>query len=288
MDTLADMAKPESLAQFVINRLLPTPYSKQLMEYYKKQTADAYVVSFPKTGRTWLRVLLSEYFCQMHGIEPYQTMGFENLNQLNRAIPKIFFTHDDDYTGRPEDLATDKRLYQKRRVLFLVRDPRDVVVSLYFHRTKRDKDLSEDIDLASFAFGDSGGLKTIIAFYNIWLAALASLDGALILRYEDLHENASGTMLKILEHLGVEKDVHCLAKAIDNATFNKMNRKEKESGFDRRLLRAGDIDDGESFKVRRGKVGGYTDYFTEDQIKTMDLLIQDRLTPLLGYTHLRD
>ena len=68
----------------------------------KLRRADVTVVSFGKSGRTWLRVMLSRAFQVKHGLSDRLLIGFDNFHLRNRAIPKIFFTHDNylkDYTG---------------------------------------------------------------------------------------------------------------------------------------------------------------------------------------------
>jgi len=46
----------------------------------------------------------------------------------------------------------------------------------------------------------------------------------------------------------------------------------------------GDRKNPDSFKVRRGKVGGFSDYFDEDQVNTIEQLLQQTLQPVYGYT----
>jgi hypothetical protein len=60
------------------------------------------VVSFGKSGRTWLRVMLSRFYQLRHGLAERHLLNFDNLHLRNRAIPRIVFTHDNhtkDYTG---------------------------------------------------------------------------------------------------------------------------------------------------------------------------------------------
>ena len=38
-----------------------------------------------------------------------------------------------------------------------------------------------------------------------------------------------------------------------------------------------------SFKVRKAKVGGYRDYFDDQQIAAMDTLVKTTLDPVFGY-----
>ena len=49
-------------------------------------------------------------------------------------------------------------------------------------------------------------------------------------------------------------------------------------------LKRRDAGDPESFKVRRGKVGGYRDYFSPQQVEELETLVNDNLSPVFGYT----
>ena len=49
-------------------------------------------------------------------------------------------------------------------------------------------------------------------------------------------------------------------------------------------LRPGDRENPESYKARRGKVGGYADYFTDEEISRIRALIAQRLSPIYGYS----
>ena len=96
---------------FVLTPLFFLPYDRKSRverwlrgreQYRKLQRADCVVVSFGKSGRTWLRVMLSRFYQVKHGLSERHLIGFDNLHLRNGAIPKIFFTHDNytkDYTG---------------------------------------------------------------------------------------------------------------------------------------------------------------------------------------------
>ena len=100
-------------------------------ESRRLQRADVAVVSFGKSGRTWLRVMISRYYQLVYGIPESVLLGFDNYHRRNARIPKIFFTHDNyikDYTGEFDSKAS---FYAKKFVL-LVRNPKDIAVSQYF------------------------------------------------------------------------------------------------------------------------------------------------------------
>ena len=99
-------------------------------QHAKLRRADVVIVSFGKSGRTWLRVMLSRFFQVRHGLSERWLIGFDNLHLKTGAVPRIFFTHDNylaDYTGN----ADTKADYYDRKVVLLVRHPADVAVSQY-------------------------------------------------------------------------------------------------------------------------------------------------------------
>ncbi|MEZ5860804.1 MAG: hypothetical protein R3D28_17815 [Geminicoccaceae bacterium] len=56
--------------------------------------ADVLVVSFTKSGRTWLRVLLSNYYSRRFGLSDKELIDGGNFHRQRADIPKIFFAPD--------------------------------------------------------------------------------------------------------------------------------------------------------------------------------------------------
>jgi Sulfotransferase domain len=91
------------------------------------------IVSFPKSGRTWLRVLIGKALCEQAGLDDQQIFDKDKLAEAT-GLPKINYTHEDSgNSGRKhyQELETDKSKYKQRKVIMLMRDPRDVLVSYY-------------------------------------------------------------------------------------------------------------------------------------------------------------
>jgi len=278
------MPQPEDVVQLAIKKLLPRSIKRQVADRWKHTTADAVVVSFPKCGRTWLRMLLSMYYGERYQLEDRPLLEFANLHYLNRSVPKIFFTHDENSRAHYTELAPDKSAYRKSRVLYLYRDPRDAIVSQYFHRAKRDTEFEGS--LFEFAMRDEGGLRTLIEFYNIWARALSRIPQHMTLSYETLRADPKQHLARVLEFFGEDVDPKAVEYAVEASAFEKMKRIERDNSLNEessRRLQARDVEDADSYKVRRGKVGGYVDYLEDPEIEQLDEILRTHLSSFYDY-----
>jgi hypothetical protein len=64
---------------------------------------------------------------------------------------------------------------------------------------------------------------------------------------------------------------------VNYAAFDNMKKREAQAATDSDRLRAGDTANADSFKARRGKVGGYRDYFSAAEIAVIDEHIGETL-----------
>ena len=274
--------KPEDLPQRLIKALLPRNARRKVNRWYKFRTADYILVSYPKCGRTWLRVMLSNYYVERYGLAHGALLDFANLHLQNREIPRIFLSNDIPHTViPPEAISVDKSAYYDRKVIYLTRDPRDVVVSMYFQRTRRDTNYTGN--LRDFIFARVGGIETMIRFYNVWADSFPKIKNLLLIRYEDMKADPERTLTGLLQFLGPDPDREIVHNAVEAASFDRMKNMERDNAFARSWLKAGNVNDEESFKVRRGKIGGYADYLDKEDIEKLNRLIESRLSPVFGY-----
>jgi Sulfotransferase domain len=261
-------------------------------ENRKLGLADAVIVSFGKSGRTWLRVMLSRFYQVKHSLAQHHLIGFDNLHARNRAIPKIFFTHDNylkDFTGH----ADNKSDYYNKKVVLLVRNPADVAVSQYFqwkYRMRPGKKLindypSADIPLYDFVMRPNAGLPKVIEFMNGWARELRRLKHLLVVRYEDMRADPEEALRRIVEFIGTPGTPEEIAEAVSFASVENMRALEQKRVFwlsGGRML-AKDRNNPNTFKVRRAKVGGYREDFTGEQTRKIDEMITHWLDPVFGY-----
>jgi hypothetical protein len=286
----------------VKNRLLAIfPPLRTLKDWYAVQSADACLISFPKCGRTWLRLMMGYSLVRQFGLENIsldKAMEFKYLATLNPKIPKIIVSHDDEpFWKTPDELVTSKAKYRHSKVIFLARDPRDVVVSSYFEKKKRAFIYTVEQrrkafngmecyggELSDYIYESIGSLSTIIKFYNIWAENRNMIQDFLLVRYEDIHANPQKELQRTLEFLGVSgvrDDI--LDESVELAAFDKLHQMERSGTFDSYRLKTLDKKDRESYKTRKGKVGGYVEYLNREEIEYLNRQIEENLSDIYGY-----
>lgn len=233
---------------------------------YLARRCDAFLVSFPKCGRTWLRVMVGIALGERFGVQVRNLRRFTNADIRHPGVPRVLATHDDSPQGkRAHQVIGNKRGYRGAKVILLVRDPGDVVVSLYFHVTRRRRQ-AYDGSLSDFVRDPVGSLASLLAFYDAWAAHLAAAN-VLLVRYEDMHADPRRELRRVLDFLGVGQVRDAtVERAVEEASFDRLQRMEREGTAGTRALRTKTAADPESYKVRRGKVGGYVDYLDDADV----------------------
>lgn len=259
----------------------------------KLAAARGLVISYGKSGRTWVRVLIWRYFAKKHGYAGEGIGGFDEFRRKHPDVPVIFFTHD-NYLKDFEGHDRKAELYGKSRVVLLVRDPRDTAVSQYFqwkHRIVPRKKLLNgyplgETEIHDFVISKNSGIPKIIEFMNAWAADAEKFPNLLIVKYEDLRTNTAGELARVLGFFGQKPTGEELEDAVSFASIDNMRRMEQENATKLsapRSMKPGDVTDPSSFKVRRAKVGGWKDYFSEEQAEAIDAMVREKLSPVFGY-----
>lgn len=265
-----------------------------LEELHKLGLADCVIVSFGKSGRTWLRVMLSRFYQLRHGLPENSLIGFVNFHLRDRRIPKLFFTHD-NYLRELTGNLHSKADFYGHRVILLVRNPCDVAVSQYFQwryrMHPRKKALNDypaheaEVSVFDFVYGHEAGLKKVVQFLNGWSGELSRFDNLMVVRYEDIQAAPEASLRAVLRFIGHEPTDAELREAVSYASIENMRKLEQPKSlfWGHNRLGATDKSNPDSHKVRRAKVGGYRDYFEDDQLQRIDELVRANLLPGFGY-----
>jgi hypothetical protein len=242
---------------------------------------DAILASFPKSGRTWFRFILSNYFNDVFAlgqdVDLHSTFRIvPNLDlDKERGIPSFRFR--DRRPAMPLVLVThldySARLFNDRPVIFLVRDPRDVLVSSYYHATRHKHRFTGGID--EFLKDPEQGARHLVVYLNRWAAGIEA-HRHLVLDYESLSADPVASTRKALEFLGCGVDDAALVRAVEASRFEAMREIEQRVGIPGHDYDRGDE---QSLRMRKGKAGGFTDELSAAQIAWVDRTLGATLSP---------
>jgi len=238
---------------------------------------DTFLVSYPKSGNTWLRFLVANLVWPENPAE---------FSQINRIIPdpEVNSKRDLDRTPRPRIIKSHHYFDPRyKRIIYVVRDPRDVVVSQYhFHRKRRV--IEDRYPLEQFVLDFVGGKTSPdygTWFENVagWLVTRYGDAGFLLLRYEDMLSDTRGRLEKIAAFLGVSATTERLSQVVELSSAGRMRKLEKlqVQTFSSTRNTRQDIP-----FVRSAVAGGWRSVLTESSIT----IIESAWTPLmqsLGY-----
>jgi hypothetical protein len=201
---------------------------------------DRQFISFPKSGRSWVRFAL-------HRLGVASLIGFhhDGFEYNDAAKPALDF-----------DLALRRERYPPRgRVVYLERDPRDVMVSLFHQVTGRFADFfAFEGDISDFIRDPYFGADNLLRFQTMW-RTLCGEERALAISYEACQRDFRAVLSQVLTHYEVAVDTEALDRAVAESDFASMQAIEQSGAFEEPWLR---LRNGEP-KVRRGMAGSFVD-----------------------------
>jgi len=184
---------------------------------------DAFLVSYPKSGNTWTRFLVANL------VYPEEKPDFSNINELipdPEALSKRHLAR----MRRPRILKSHQYFDPRYpRVIYLVRDPRDVAVSQYhFHRKRRliGDDYAITRFVTRFIAGETSEYGSWAENVSSWLSTRYDRPGFLLLRYEDMMADAAVELAKVCAFLNIPAESLRIARAVEQSSANKMRELE--------------------------------------------------------------
>ena len=229
-----------------------------------------WIASYPKSGNTWVRCLLSAYLYSEDGIfnfdllkkiqqfpskpylkyfikdfkdikkvSNYWISAQDRINLYNDGI-SFFKTHSALCTL--ENNAFTNKINTKA-VIYVVRDPRNLITSLSHHYSYSIKETFNFITnknnmITEGAWGSEDfGVATVLGNWSEHYKSWKKIKFApiIVVKYEDLIRDAKNTLISILDFLSnftdIRIDENKIMKVINSCSFETLQKKEKIEGF---------------------------------------------------------
>ena len=189
---------------------------------------DTFLVSFPRSGNTWSRFLIGNV------IQPNEPITFLNVERVIPDTSSLLSKSYLEHIPRPRILKSHQHFDPRyKKVIYIVRDPRDVVLSHYNWQRKRqeiDDQYPFDQYISRFIAGDLAGWGSWGENVLSWLATRYNSSDFLLLRYEAMLAEPLRELGKVATFLGVEASQEALATAVERSSADNMRKMEKTQG----------------------------------------------------------
>ena len=137
--------------------------------------------------------------------------------------------------------------------------------------------------LSEFLYQDVGGFESLLRFHDSWVDSLDVPAEVLVVRYEDLHTDPRNELRKVLEFVGLAVDATVIDEAVRYGSFENMRRLEETDelrSWRLRPVRRGDFD---TYKTRKGRVGGYVEELSPENIHRLEDAMRASKVARFGY-----
>ncbi len=201
-----------------------------------------WLASYPKSGNTWMRFLLYNYFYDQVNNSREVEIRIPDIHALpgQRIDPNVHGSH----------LCKTHFLWNREhpnhvhtiRAIYILRHPKDVLLSNlnYFRLLSEcaidpEKFARSFIDSMGASYWQSHNIGSLVENVRSWTQEFSH--PCVVVRYEDLHKEPEETLGKVLSFLGIDPDEDRVSAAIRASTFDRMQsleereREQQKHGF---------------------------------------------------------
>lgn len=208
------------------------------------------LVSFPKSGRTWLRVMLDKL-----GVKYQYEHGKIKENKF------VFYE---------KKLKKHSNKMNEMKCIYMIRCPIDTIVSWYFQMVVRKKDDTVSNEINQFC---KMNIQKVIDHHLSVLEDKDRFGSFHLISYENLKRNGVEEMKSLLDFCNKVIPHDQIEKVVEECEFNKMKNFHKEQQYAGKNYHFYSKHGPEAQKIRKGKIGGYVDYLEEDTIKQLNKIL---------------
>ncbi len=221
---------------------------------------DCFLVSYPKSGNTWMRFLLANL---LRCADVVVDSGPVNFHTVSRYVPE-YELHTRDYFAAPRPhIIKSHAPFDPGfpRVVYLVRDPRDVYVSYYHYMRKR---LPEGMSISEFLRMDD----LHPCHWHEHVAGWIDKPSVMLIRYEDMLADTHAQLRRCIDFWsGWEFSDTQIDIAVKASRFDQMKQIEQQSGLP---FKNDTHKQQSSTFMRKGKKGDWVNYYDPADLAYLD------------------
>ena len=281
------------------NVTLPLVFEKlqHRIKNWQVRQSDVHALTFPKTGTTWTQELvwLLQNNCNFEEAKAVQLdvrfpfLDFPILTDfLKEEMPPFLQA---DFLERIEEMPSPRLikshlhlcllpddLLEKSKVVMCLRNPKDTIVSFYHHE-KLVKCHGYTGDFATYFGLFMDNLVMYSSYFEYAKEAWQRRDhpNVCLLFFEDMKKDMAPSIKKVAKFLGKDVTDEMVGKLVDHLGFTKMKHNaavNREDGVLNGLFN----EDGHF--MRKGEIGDWKNYFTDEMNKRMDEAIGKHFKPI--------
>lgn len=224
--------------------------------------SDVFLVTYPKSGTTWVGFLLANL---IHGKQATSL----NLRTYLKYIPDInnlYFDGSDlsQYSDTP-----DPRFFSIHssydpsfsRVIYVMRDPRDVLVSYWYHAKLLKMKPWCNLTLDEYIVNSQHWPSAWHEHVRRWV--LGRHKNVVAVKYEDLAKKPVDNVKRILDFIDFRCNEKAIKHAITTSSFENMKSLEEKYG-------SGKHADSLKGFIRQGKAGSWRDEISYDSLVALE------------------
>ena len=268
-----------------------------------------WLASYPKSGNTWLRLLLENYFSDSSAPISINALsrtrngasrtlldsllGLKTSKFHQNEIPSLRAVAYREYARRAKStvflkihdrcsVVKGEPLFPKeitQAVIYIVRDPRDVVVSYAHHRNCSLDDATEVLNDSNHGLFEYIHGGQVYQHLGSWSQHVESwLDSELplvLMRYEQLHTQTGESLERLLNFVGIVPCLDRVEHAVRCSSFALLKAQESENEFSERSFKS-------SHFFRGGRIGDGKKDLSPNNLKAIESHHQNVMKSL-GY-----
>ncbi|XP_026071828.1 sulfotransferase family cytosolic 2B member 1-like [Carassius auratus] len=270
---MARLDVTETFHSFMFPGHMHTQDSLNYATNFKFQDTDTVIVTYPKSGTTWMQEIITLVLNKGNPTVAQTTPNWARAPWLEQCYatdilkastgPRIITTH------LPYHLLAPALQHSKAKVIYVARNPKDVSVS-YYHFHKMANFLPDPGTFSDFLIDFLKGAVHYGSWFDHvkgWTSNKKDIQNFLYITYEEMCQDIQGSIQKVSHFLQCPLTEDELILSQKHCSFNSM----KENAMVNYTLIPQEIMDHSKGKfMRNGKIGDWKNVFTEEQSRLAD------------------